>query len=100
MARVRPRRPDRARRRRGGGADAGPSAPSGPTRAAGGDRLPAVAARRRPGLMDRRLAAARVWATNQMPYLASAIFACEVRDAPGSGTIAVDTTWQLHVDPE
>jgi predicted metal-dependent peptidase len=50
--------------------------------------------------MDRRLAAARVWATNQMPYLASAIFACEVRDAPGSGTIAVDTTWHLHVDPE
>jgi predicted metal-dependent peptidase len=50
--------------------------------------------------MDRRLAAARVWATNQMPYLASAIFACEVRDAPGSGTIAVDTAWQLHVDAE
>jgi predicted metal-dependent peptidase len=50
--------------------------------------------------MDRRLAAARVWATNRMPYLASAIFACEVRSAPNSGTIAVDTTWQLHADPE
>jgi predicted metal-dependent peptidase len=50
--------------------------------------------------MDRRLAAARVWATTRMPYLASAIFACEVRAAPESGTIRVDTAWQLHADPE
>ncbi len=50
--------------------------------------------------MDRRLAAARVWATTRMPYLASAIFACEVRAEPESGTIAVDAAWQLHADPE
>jgi len=50
--------------------------------------------------MDRRIAAARVWATTRMPYLASAIFACEVVGAPDSRTIAVDTNWRLHVDPE
>jgi Mg-chelatase subunit ChlD len=47
----------------------------------------------------RKLAAARLWATVRMPYLASALFACAVRAAPGSGTIAVDRAWHLHADP-
>ncbi len=47
----------------------------------------------------RKLAAARLWATARMPYLASAIFACGVRGERDSGTIAVDRLWQLHADP-
>lgn len=50
--------------------------------------------------MDPRLAAARVWATSRMPYLASAIFACDVHSAPDTATVRVDSTWQLHADPE
>ena len=51
--------------------------------------------------MDRaKLAAARLWATAQMPYLASAIFASEALSAPGSATISVDRGWRLHADPE
>jgi predicted metal-dependent peptidase len=51
--------------------------------------------------MDRaKLAAARLWATAQMPYLASAIFASEAVSAPDSGTIAVDRGWRLHADPQ
>ena len=34
-----------------------------------------------------------------MPYLASALFACAIRVEPGSGTIAIDPSWQLHADP-
>ncbi len=51
--------------------------------------------------MDRgKLAAGRLWATAQMPYLAAAIFASEALSAPNSGTIAVDRGWRLHADPE
>jgi predicted metal-dependent peptidase len=51
--------------------------------------------------MDRsKLAAARLWASAQMPYLAAAIFASEPLSAPDSGTIAVDRGWRLHADPE
>jgi hypothetical protein len=46
-----------------------------------------------------RLAAARLWASARMPYLASALFACGVRSDPGSGTIGVDSSWQVHADP-
>jgi predicted metal-dependent peptidase len=35
-----------------------------------------------------------------MPYLASALFALTMNDAPGCHTIGVDTTWHLHADPE
>jgi predicted metal-dependent peptidase len=52
-----------------------------------------------PDLDARKFAAARLWATAHMPYLASALFACAVRAAPGSGTIAVDRSWQVHADP-
>ncbi|MBL7501019.1 hypothetical protein I6A84_26195 [Frankia sp. CNm7] len=47
-----------------------------------------------------KIAAARVWAVNRQPYLARALFACSVEPAPGSGTIAVDRDWRLHVDPD
>ena len=47
-----------------------------------------------------KLAAARLWAAGRMPYLASAVFACTPRGAPGTGTIAVDRSWRIHADPE
>lgn len=51
-------------------------------------------------LLDRRqVAAARLWAAERMPYLASAIFATEVRVTAESGTIAVDERWRILVDP-
>jgi predicted metal-dependent peptidase len=34
-----------------------------------------------------------------MPYLASALFACGMRAEPESGTIGVDSSWQVHADP-
>ncbi len=46
------------------------------------------------------LAAARLWATTQMPYLASAIFAAAVSSDPGCETIAIDRSWQIRADPE
>ena len=46
-----------------------------------------------------KLAAARLWASNRMPYLASALFACGVHTDPESGTIGVDVSWQVHADP-
>ena len=45
------------------------------------------------------LAAARLWASSQMPYLAAALFAAPVIIDDGSGTIAVDRNWRLRVDP-
>jgi predicted metal-dependent peptidase len=47
-----------------------------------------------------KLAAARVWATARMPYLASAIFASAVVADHDSGTIGIDRAWQVHADPE
>jgi len=46
-----------------------------------------------------QLAAARLWAANRFPYLATAIFASPVVVAPGIGTVAVDERWRLYVDP-
>ncbi len=34
-----------------------------------------------------------------MPYLASALFAAEVRSDPGSGTVGVDRRWEVRADP-
>jgi predicted metal-dependent peptidase len=49
--------------------------------------------------LDRRkLAAARLWASARMPYLATAIFACEVVAEAGTGTVAIDRGWRLHAD--
>jgi predicted metal-dependent peptidase len=44
--------------------------------------------------------AARLWAVTRMPYLASALFACTIRSAPGSATIGVDRSWRVHADPD
>ncbi len=52
-----------------------------------------------PPLDARKLAAARLWAVNRMPYLASAIFASAVVARRGSGTIAIDRSWQVQADP-
>ena len=47
----------------------------------------------------RKLAAARLWASARMPYLATALFACTIRAAPGTGTVGVDRSWQVDADP-
>lgn len=48
---------------------------------------------------DRKVAAARLWATSHAPYLASAIFASSVRVDRECGTIAIDRSWQIRADP-
>jgi predicted metal-dependent peptidase len=49
--------------------------------------------------LDRaKLAAARLWASAQMPYLASALFACEIVPETGTGTVSIDQGWRLHAD--
>ncbi|MFN2610136.1 MAG: VWA-like domain-containing protein [Actinomycetota bacterium] len=46
-----------------------------------------------------KMAAARLWAANKFPYLASALFACRVLSAPGIGAIVVDDRWRIYADP-
>jgi predicted metal-dependent peptidase len=53
--------------------------------------------------LDRhKLAAARLWAANRFPYLATALFATSVIERPGIGGdgVAVDARWRLYVDPQ
>lgn len=45
------------------------------------------------------LAAARLIALNQAPYLATALFAMRPLAAEGLGTFAVDRSWRLYIDP-
>jgi predicted metal-dependent peptidase len=52
-----------------------------------------------PAAGDRRIAAARLWASAQAPYLASALFASSVQIEPDAGTIAIDRSWQIRADP-
>lgn len=47
-----------------------------------------------------KMAAARLWASARMPYLASALFALAIQDRPECHTIAVDPNWHLHAAPE
>ncbi|MGI9614757.1 MAG: vWA domain-containing protein [Acidimicrobiales bacterium] len=51
------------------------------------------------GLDTQRLAAARLWATNQFPYLAAAIFASPSLPAPGLGRLSIDRSWRVYADP-
>jgi predicted metal-dependent peptidase len=51
-------------------------------------------------LDQHKVAAARVWAAARMPYLAHALFAAQVREAPDSGTVAIDAGWTVSADPE
>jgi predicted metal-dependent peptidase len=46
------------------------------------------------------VAAARLWATDRFPYLASGLFGAEVVAAPGSGTVSVDESWRMRADPD
>jgi predicted metal-dependent peptidase len=53
--------------------------------------------------LDRHhLAAARLWAANRFPYLATALFAANVIERPGLGGdgVSVDSSWRLYIDPE
>ena len=51
--------------------------------------------------LDRdKIAAARLWASTRMPYLASAVFASTVQADPGSRTVGVDQSWTVRADPE
>ena len=52
-----------------------------------------------PRLDPHHFAVARVWAVARMPYLAGALFACQPRAAPESGTVAVDQRWRVLADP-
>ena len=52
------------------------------------------------GLDARRVAAARLWASARMPYLASALFACAIDPDPGTGAVAVSQSWRIRADPE
>jgi predicted metal-dependent peptidase len=47
-----------------------------------------------------QVAAARVWAAAKFPYLAGALFAAEVREKPGSGTMAITRGWRILADPD
>lgn len=51
-------------------------------------------------MTDQQVAAARLWASARVPYLASALFACSVRSAPGSSTIGIDDGWRVAADPD
>src|SRR6202046_2901738 len=46
------------------------------------------------------LAAARLWATDRFPYLATGLFGAEGVAAPGSGTVSVDESWRMRADPD
>ncbi len=46
------------------------------------------------------LAAARLWATDRFPYLATGLFGAEVVAAPDSGTVSVDEGWRMRADPD
>ncbi|MEM9653733.1 MAG: VWA-like domain-containing protein [Actinomycetota bacterium] len=46
-----------------------------------------------------KLAAARLWATNRYPYLASAVFAASVHPGPGLDRLMIDRWWRVHADP-
>jgi predicted metal-dependent peptidase len=46
------------------------------------------------------LAAARLWATDRFPYLATGLFGAQVIAAAGSGTVSVDEAWRMRADPD
>ena len=52
------------------------------------------------GLDMDRLAAAKMWACVQAPYLSMALFSMVPVAAPGLGTAATDRYWRLYIDPQ
>jgi predicted metal-dependent peptidase len=54
-------------------------------------------------VVERRIegvAAARLWATDRFPYLATGLFGAEVIPAPDTGTVWVDESWRMRADPD
>lgn len=49
--------------------------------------------------LDEQVAAARLWAADKAPYLATALFAMSVVPVPGIRTAATDRRWHLYLDP-
>ncbi len=47
-----------------------------------------------------KTAAARLWAAQRFPYLASVLFASPVLWRPGLGTVSADRHWRLYIDPD
>jgi predicted metal-dependent peptidase len=47
-----------------------------------------------------KLAAARLWAAQRFPYLASVLFASPVVYRSGTGTVSADRSWRLYVDTD
>lgn len=47
-----------------------------------------------------KVAAARLWASAKLPYLSSALFACEVRAAPAGGGVTIDRSWRVAAEPD
>ncbi len=52
-----------------------------------------------PPLDVQKVAAARLHAVDRFPYLASALFAAPVLEAPELGRLMVDEWWRIHADP-
>jgi predicted metal-dependent peptidase len=53
-----------------------------------------------PAIDQHKLAAARLWGSSRMPYLASALFASTVISDPDCETVAIDRSWRVRADPE
>ena len=51
------------------------------------------------GELEDVMAAARLWAADAQPYLATALFAMSITATPGLTTMATDRYWRLYVDP-
>ena len=52
------------------------------------------------GELEDVMAAARLWAADAQPYLATALFAMSITATPGLTTMATDRYWRLYVDPQ
>lgn len=51
------------------------------------------------GFDSHKMAAARLWATNRFPYLASAVFASSAMPGRGLDRLMIDRWWRIHADP-
>jgi predicted metal-dependent peptidase len=52
------------------------------------------------GELEDVMAAARLWAADAHPYLATVLFAMSITATPGLKTMATDRHWRLYVDPD
>lgn len=73
--------------------------PGYPLAPVGGRRAPSPPPPRE-RLDKQKVAAARYWAAERYPYLATALFATRVVEAPGAKGLAVDPRWRLYADPQ